>query len=96
MAILRGHLEIAEMLLQEEMSSIDYKHYDDDSPLHWAVVLDQPDTVRFLMDHGADRLSQNNPKNSPLMVACLNGNLPIMKLLLVLALNEEEYITMGN
>jgi ankyrin repeat protein len=42
------------------------------------------------MDHGADRLSQNNPKNSPLMVACLNGNLPIMKLLLELALNEEE------
>ena len=59
MAVIRGHLEVAEMLLHDEMSLIDYKDYEDDSPLHWAVVLDQPDTVRFLMNHGADRLSQN-------------------------------------
>ena len=30
------------------------------------------------------------------MIACLNGNLPIMKILLELALNEEEQLTMAN
>jgi ankyrin repeat protein len=30
------------------------------------------------------------------MIACLNGNLPIMKMLLELALNEEEQLTMAN
>jgi len=38
------------------MSSIDYKDYEDDSPLHWAVVLDKPNTVRFLLENGAERL----------------------------------------
>jgi len=59
MAIIRGHLEVALMLLEDEMSSLDYKDYEDDSPLHWAVVLDQPDSVRFLLENGADRLPQN-------------------------------------
>lgn len=39
MAVVRGHLEVAQMLLQDEMSDIDYKDFEDDSPLHWAVVL---------------------------------------------------------
>ena len=41
------------------MSCIDYKDYEDDSPLHWAVVLDQPESVRFLLENGAEILTQN-------------------------------------
>jgi len=67
------------------MSSIDYKDYEDDSPLHWAVVLDKPNTVRFLLENGAERLPQNQYKNTPLFIACLNNNQPIVKLLLELA-----------
>ena len=41
------------------MSTIDYKDYEDDSPLHWAVVLDQPESVRFLLENSAERIPQN-------------------------------------
>ncbi len=44
-AIIRGHLEIADILLTDKMSSIDYEDEENDTPLHWAVILDKPDSI---------------------------------------------------
>jgi len=44
-AIIRGHLEIAEMLLDAEMSCIDIEDEESDTPLHWAVILEKPETL---------------------------------------------------
>lgn len=74
-SIVRGHLEIADLLLADGMSCIDFEDEESDTPLHWAVILNKPDTVRFLLERNADKTIQNRNQNSCLMVACLNGNL---------------------
>lgn len=81
-AMVRGHLEIATLLLKDKMSSIDYEDEENDTPLHWAVILDKPDSVSFLIEKGAQLSAINRNQNSPLMLACLDSNLAIIKLLL--------------
>jgi ankyrin repeat protein len=44
-AIIRGHLDIAHLLLVDRMSCIDYEDEESDTPLHWAVLLDKPETI---------------------------------------------------
>lgn len=78
MAIVRGHLEIAELLLKDGMSRIDHKDVEDDTPLHWAVMMNKPETVSFLLQHGAKKDELNQNENSPLMLASLNKNLKIV------------------
>jgi len=39
-AIVKGHLKIAQMLLADSMSSVNSQDTQDDTPLHWAVILD--------------------------------------------------------
>jgi ankyrin repeat protein len=70
------------MLLKDKMSSIDYEDEENDTPLHWAVILDKPDSVSFLIEKGAQLTAINRNQNSPLMLACLDSNLAIIKLLL--------------
>lgn len=81
-AICKGYLELAEILLENEMSSVNYKDSEGDTALHWAVILGNSDAVAFLLSHGADPSIKNNYKNNPLMCACLNSRMEIIDMLL--------------
>ena len=48
-AVSKGHLEIAELLLIDEMSDINHTDEMDDTPLHWAILLNNPKIVKFLL-----------------------------------------------
>ena len=39
-AVIKGHLEMAELLLIDEISDIDHTDEMDDTPLHWAILGD--------------------------------------------------------
>ena len=54
-AVVKGHLEMAELLLSDEMSDLDHQDEMEDTPLHWAVLLNNPSIVKFLLQKGANR-----------------------------------------
>eukprot|EP01147_Barroeca_monosierra_P003463 gene3463-6098_t len=59
---------------------------DDDqqgnSCLHWAAALSKPETVQFLLEHGANVNSRNAQGATPLHDAAKRGNVSIIELLL--------------
>ena len=74
---------MADLLLNDEMSDIDHIDEMDDTPLHWAILLNNPRIVKFLLDNGADRLPKSKYyANNPVMIACLNSKLDMLKILL--------------
>ena len=70
------------MMLEDEMSDIDFRDYEGDTPLHWAVLLDNSPMVQFLLDKGADISVKNNQGNNVVMIACINQRVEILRLLL--------------
>ena len=53
------------------MSDINHKDEMDDTPLHWAVILNEPRIVKFLLQNGASReLVNTYYRNNPIMTAC--------------------------
>jgi ankyrin repeat protein len=67
------------------MSSIDCQDHHDDTPLHWAVILENQTLVKFLLSHRAKRDTKNYSQNTPVMVACINRNYEILKLLVTVS-----------
>ena len=55
MAVIKGHLEMAELLLLDDMSNINHPDEMDDTALHWAILLNNPRMVKFLLARGANR-----------------------------------------
>lgn len=64
------------------MSDINEKDYEGDTPLHWAVLLDNGPAVQFLLANGADVGAINNKRNNVVMIACINQRLEILRLLM--------------
>ena len=64
------------------MSDIDFRDDESDSPLHWAVLLDNLPMVKFLLQNGADIRAKNKLGNNVVMIACINQRLEILRLLL--------------
>ena len=81
-AVMKGFIDIAALLLKEEMSDIDFRDDESDSPLHWAVLLDNFHMVKFLLENGADVSAKNNKGNNVVMIACINQRMEILRLLL--------------
>jgi len=82
-AIVKGHLILAEMLLQHRMSDINHQDEQDDSPLHWAIILQNTSAVEFLLERGASINLENLHGNHAIMVAAINDvDEKIMKLLI--------------
>lgn len=76
-------MDIAELLAEDGLSSLDVKDMAGDTPLHWAVMLGNLKTVEFLLSKSEDLLeAYNYNKNTPLMIACTNNHLSIIELLL--------------
>ena len=70
--MIKGFIQIAGMMLEEEMSDIDVQDIQGDTPIHWAVMLDNAAMVQFLLDNGADISVKNHQGNNAVMVACIN------------------------
>lgn len=71
-AVMKGFLSLATLLLEDGMSDIDIRDYEGDTPLHWAVLLGNSPMVKFLLDSGADIKVKNNQGNNPVMIAAIN------------------------
>ena len=69
-----GKDELKQMLREVDL--------DSNSPLLLAVESGSVDIVRHLLELGADVNQSNNKRVYPLHLACTNGNLEIVKLLL--------------
>ena len=87
-AIIKGHLEIAEQLLMDEMSDINEEDDELDTPLHWAVLLGNAQAVQFLLINGAEVGAINKHKNNVIMIACINQRLEILRLLINHVINS--------
>lgn len=48
------------------------------TPLHLAAILNQPEVVRRLVVAGADLTSQDKKLNTPLHIACRDGNMSVV------------------
>ena len=66
-------------MLEEEMSDIDFRDDEGDTPLHWAVLLDNSAMVQFLLDNGADISVKNISGNNAVMIACINQRMEILR-----------------
>ena len=64
------------------MSDINHKDEFSDTPLHWAVILDDNETVQFLLKNGADPSKSNTKGSNVIMTACINQRLEILKTLI--------------
>ena len=71
-AVIQGFVDIAALLLEDEMSDINCRDKQGDTALHWAVLLNNPPMVQLLLQSGADISAKNANGNSAVMVACLN------------------------
>ena len=71
-AVMKGFLSLATLLLEDDMSDIDFRDDEGDTPLHWAVLLGNSPMVKFLLDSGADISVKNNQGNNPVMIAAIN------------------------
>ena len=94
-AVVKGHLEMAELLLCDEMSDLNHQDEMEDTPLHWAVLLNNPPIVKFLLQKGANRqLVSKFYRNNPVMTACLNSKVEMLQILLTpkqsIATQEED------
>lgn len=49
--------------------------------MHWAVLLGNTKTAEFLIKKGINIEEQNIKNNTPLMLACINSNLPMVEML---------------
>ena len=48
-AIIKNYLDLASFLLENQMSTVNCQDNVDDTPLHWAVVLDNMAAVKLLL-----------------------------------------------
>ena len=88
-AVIKGHLEMAELLLADEMSDVDHPDGMEDTPLHWAILLNSPRMVTFLLRNGADRQRKSRYYgNNPVMIACLNSKADMLRILLTPAVRS--------
>jgi ankyrin repeat protein len=70
------------MLLCDQMSSVNCQDSQDDTPLHWAVIMDNSMILKFLLNHRAKKFIKNYHQNTPVMIACINQRLEMLRLLL--------------
>ena len=68
---------------------------DGTTPLHWAVRADDADTVRLLLDAGANTKAANRYGVTPLSLAAVNGSAPVIEMLIKAGANPNESLSQG-
>ena len=80
-ASLRGHLEVAQYLV-EQGAALDKTNTIGTSPLTIAAANGRLEVARYLLEQGADRDKASNSGHTPLHYAAINGQLEIAMLLM--------------
>ena len=75
-----GHTETVRYLASLKDVDVNHKAVDDFSALHYAVDQKHPN-VEVLIDAGADIESKSNLSRSPLLLACTNEEIVVVKML---------------
>ena len=79
----RGHLEIANLLLDRGSTAIDVKTYSWQTPLHLSCRNGHVEIATLLLDRGSTAIDEkDNDGQTPLHLACRRGHVEIATLLL--------------
>uniref|UniRef100_T1IJC3 Uncharacterized protein n=1 Tax=Strigamia maritima TaxID=126957 RepID=T1IJC3_STRMM len=81
-AVNKHHIECVRFLLTQENTDINWRTFQDDTPLHLACARNSSDIVKLLLDHGADIDVKNHEWKTPLILAVANSGKEIVSLLL--------------
>jgi hypothetical protein len=78
---LSGDLVRIKALLKDDPNFVSRKGTNDDMPLHWAAQKGRGDVVELLLNNKADVNAKNKAGQTPLHLAALNEDRPMMDLL---------------
>ncbi len=93
-AVKGGNIEAARALLKQRVD-VNAPQGDGATALHWAVQLDDPNTVEFLLRAGARADATNDTGVTPLYLACMNRNAVMVDKLLAAGANPNAALVKG-
>jgi len=64
LAVIKGHLDVAELLLKNDPGVIETRDREEDTPLHWAVMQANAKIIEFLLQRGHPIDQKNHVKAS--------------------------------
>ena len=93
-AVREGNIEAARALLKQRVD-VNAPQGDGATALHWAVQLDDLNTVEFLLRAGARADAANDTGVTPLYLACMNRNAVLVEKLLAAGANPNAALLKG-
>ena len=93
-AVREGNIEVARALLKQRVD-VNAPQGDGATALHWAVQLDDLNTVEFLLRAGARADATNDTGVTPLYLACMNRNAVMVDKLLAAGANPNAALLKG-
>ncbi|XP_044178516.1 transient receptor potential cation channel subfamily A member 1 homolog [Acropora millepora] len=91
LACTEGNIDVLQVLLEHVKNSENLRHVDEygSTPLHCAVTCSDGKVVKALLDAGADLRAKDHVKRTPIHLACIEGNIDVMQVLLEHVENSE-------
>lgn len=75
-------LAVASILVKQKLTGVNIKDKKSNTPLHQAVKFNNKTVTELLINNDADFNSVNNNGETPLHIACFNGNIDLVTLLI--------------
>ncbi len=96
MASANGNNEVVTILLKKDPTTINDVDNRGNTPLHWAAMKDKPETVKLLMENGADIESKDADGWTPLHYAAAFSSLQTVQTLVDLGADKMSKTKDGN
>ncbi|WP_295159424.1 ankyrin repeat domain-containing protein [uncultured Brachyspira sp.] len=96
MASANGNNDIVKLLLLKDPSVINDVDNRGNTPLHWAAMKDKPDTIKLLMENGADIEAKDEDGWTPLHYAAAFSSIQTVQTLVDLNADKESITKDGN
>ncbi|EKV57225.1 ankyrin repeat-containing protein [Brachyspira hampsonii 30446] len=96
MASANGNNDVIMMLLAKDSSTINDVDNRGNTPLHWAAMKDKPETIKLLMDNGADIEAKDADGWTPLHYAAAFSSLQTVQTLVDLGADKMSKTKDGN